>query len=168
MDVLQLLGLGSEWYAAMLFSQSRYAEALGYLTRAYDISLKINGEEHEQTVILLNDMGTVNCMVKEYDQAIQYLSKAVEIGNADREPIVSLSLKGIQRQFIAFVGKKLPDMLDLGSIHVNLGNTLILKGLYEEAEKSCNEGMRLAKSSEHDESIVEAEKCLERIKNMMS
>ena len=143
-DVLQLLGLGSEWYAAMLFSQSRYAEALSYLTRAYDISLKINGEEHEQTVILLNDMGTVNCMVKEYDQAIQYLSKAIEIG------------------------KKLPDMLDLGSIHVNLGNTLILKGLYEEAEKCCNEGMRLAKSREHDESIVEAEKCLERIKNMMS
>ncbi|XP_076247079.1 tetratricopeptide repeat domain 19 [Calliopsis andreniformis] len=141
-DVLQILGLSLEWYASMLFSQLQYADALNYLTQAYDISLKINGEEHEQTVILLNDLGTTNCMIKKYDQAIEYLSKAIDIG------------------------KKLPDLIDIGAVYVNLGNVLIAKGLYREAKKNCVQGMHLATVNNHDESKIEAEKCLERIKNL--
>ncbi|XP_076629945.1 tetratricopeptide repeat domain 19 isoform X1 [Colletes latitarsis] len=143
-DVLQLLGLNLEWYAAMLFSQSQYADAMKYLTQSYNISVQINGEEHEQTVVLLNDLGTVNCMLKEYDEAIKYLSKAIEIG------------------------KRLPDMTDIGSIHVNLGNAFIMKGLYEEAKKNCNQGKRLSKMKKHTEAILEAEECLERIKKLTS
>ncbi|XP_053978263.1 tetratricopeptide repeat protein 19 homolog, mitochondrial-like isoform X1 [Hylaeus volcanicus] len=143
-DVLQLLGLTLESYAAMLLLQSHYTDAMNYLTQAYDISVKINGEEHEQTVVLLNDLGTVNCMVKEYDQAIKYLSEATEIG------------------------KKLPEMSDIGTIQVNLGNAFIMKGLYEQAKKNCIEGKRLGKANNHKESVIEAEECLEKIKKLTS
>ncbi|XP_017882082.1 tetratricopeptide repeat protein 19 homolog, mitochondrial [Ceratina calcarata] len=143
-DVLQLLGLTLEKYATMLFTKSQYTNALNYFTQAYDISVKINGEANEQSVILLNDLGSVSHMLQKYDQAIGYLSKAAEFG------------------------KKLPDMGDLGSIYVNLGNALIAKGLYEEAEKRCKEGERLAKARDDKESINEAKKCLQQIKDLTS
>lgn len=141
-DALQLLGLNLEKYASMLFSQYRYTTALAYFTQALDVCVKLNGEEHEQTVVLLNDLGSVSFMLQKHDQAIDFLTKAVELG------------------------KKLPDMVDLGFIHVNLGNVLIAKGMYDEAEKSCGEGERLAKSRNDSESAVEAKKCLEMIEQL--
>lgn len=88
-DILQLLGLTLEKYASMLFSQSQYANAFEYFIQAYDISIKINGEKNEQTVILLNNLGSVCYMLQKYDQTIQYLSKAAELGNTN---IILLSL----------------------------------------------------------------------------
>ncbi|CAK9817031.1 Tetratricopeptide repeat protein 19 homolog, mitochondrial [Anthophora plagiata] len=143
-DVLQLLGLNLEKYASMLFSQSRYTAAHKYFIQAYDICIKINGEENEQTVILLNDLGSVNYMLQNYDKAVEYLTKAAEIG------------------------KKFPDMIDLGFIHVNLGNTLIEKGLYEEAKINCSKGERLAKNENNEKSMTEAKKCLEKIRGLIS
>lgn len=143
-DALQLLGITLEWYGSMLFSQSYYKEALNYFTQAYNICVKINGEEHDETVVLLSDLGSVNYMLQEYDQAIEYLSKALELG------------------------KKFPDMDHLSAVHINLGNILLLKGLYEEAKMNCNEGKRLAKDKNDNESMVEAEKCLEKIQNLLS
>lgn len=143
-DVLQLLGLNLEKYATMLFTTSQYTNALNYFTQAYDISVKINGEANEQSVILLNDLGSVSHMLQKYDQAIEYLSKAAELG------------------------KRLPDMVDLGSIYVNLGNALIAKGLYKEAEKRCSEGERIAKARDDKDSVNEAKKCLKQIKDLTS
>lgn len=79
-DAMLLLGMAFDWYAQMLLSQSRHTEALNYLLQAYDICKKVNGEEHEQTLVLLNDLGTVYCVRKEYDEAIRYLSAAAKIG----------------------------------------------------------------------------------------
>lgn len=70
-----------DWYARMLLSQSRYTEASKYFLQAYNISKKMYGEIHEQTVILLNDLGTVSYKQEKYDEAIEYLSAASEIGN---------------------------------------------------------------------------------------
>ncbi|XP_043592218.1 tetratricopeptide repeat protein 19 homolog, mitochondrial [Bombus pyrosoma] len=143
LDVLQLLGLNLEKYASMLFSQSQYNNALEYFTKAYDISIKINGEENEQTVILLNNLASVCYILQKYDETIKYLSKAAEIGN------------------------KLPDMVELGFIHVNLGHAFISKGLYEEAKKNCSKGENLAKARNDNETVVEAKKCLEQIESLI-
>ncbi|XP_078040145.1 tetratricopeptide repeat domain 19 [Augochlora pura] len=143
-NILKLLGLASEWYGSFLFAQSKYVDALRYLSDAYNIAVKILDKDDEQIVVLLNDLGIVNCMIKEYDQAIKYLTQATEIG------------------------KELPEMLDIGSIYVNLGNAYIAKGLYQEAKKNCKEGKRLAKEQNHKNSVDVAEKCLERIKKMMA
>lgn len=80
-DAVLLQGIAFDWYARILLSQSRYTEALNYLLQAYNICKKMNGEEHEQTVVLLNDLGTIYCVLEEYDEAIKYLSAAAKIGN---------------------------------------------------------------------------------------
>lgn len=80
-DAVSLQGMTFDWYAQMLLSQSRHTEAFNYFLQAYDICKKVNGEEHEQTVVLLNDLGTVSCIRGEYDEAIKYLSVATKIGN---------------------------------------------------------------------------------------
>ncbi|CAL7943261.1 unnamed protein product [Xylocopa violacea] len=141
-DVLQLLGLNLEKYGTMLFAQSQYTNAIKYFNQAYDISVKIHGEEDEQSIILLNDLGCVYYMLEKYDQAIECLSKTVELG------------------------KKLPDMDDLGSIHINLGKAFIAKGLYEEGKKSCSQAEYVARARNDATSIIEATKCLDLIKNL--
>jgi tetratricopeptide repeat protein 19 len=62
---------------------------------------------HEQTVVLLNDLGTISFLMGEQDQAIDYLSKAIEIG------------------------RHLPNMEDFSSVYVNLGNIYLQKRMYQ-------------------------------------
>ncbi|XP_025073229.1 tetratricopeptide repeat protein 19 homolog, mitochondrial isoform X2 [Pogonomyrmex barbatus] len=143
-DAILLQGMTFDWYARMLLSQSRHTEAFNYFLQAYDICKKVNGEKHEQTVVLLNDLGTISYIRGEYDEAVKYLSLAAEIG------------------------KNLSDMVDLGSIHVNLGNVFLKKGLYDEAKKSCQQGKIIAKNRDDNDSLLEANKCLKEIKRLLS
>lgn len=142
-NILILLAMTCDWYAQMLLSLGRYAEAHKYFEQSYNLCIKINGRVHEQTVNLLNYLGTVSCKMQEYDKAIEYLTTAIEIGRA------------------------LPDLIHLGSIHVNLGDVYLRKGLYSEAKKACTNGRIIAKKREDDESLVEADKCLADIKKLM-
>ncbi|KAL0121749.1 hypothetical protein PUN28_006904 [Cardiocondyla obscurior] len=143
-DAALLQGMAFDWYGQMLLSQSRYTEAFNLLLQAYDISKKMNGEEHEQTVVLLNDLGTICCMREQYDEAITYLSTAARIG------------------------ENLPDMPDLGAIHVNLGRAFLKKNLYDEGKKSCQRGRKIAKSRNDNDSLLEADKCLKEVKKLLS
>lgn len=67
-----------------------------------------------------------------------------------------------------FIGENLPDMVDLGSIHVNLGNVFLKKGLYDEAKKSCQRGRKIAKSRDNNDSLLEAIECLKKVKRLLS
>lgn len=87
-NAILLQGMAFDWYAQMLLSQSRHTEAFKYFLQAYDICKKVNGEEHEQTVILLNDLGTVCYIQGEYDEAIKYLSTAARIGSTNNWMII--------------------------------------------------------------------------------
>lgn len=59
-------------------------------------------------------------------------------------------------------------MTDLGSIHVNLGNTFLKKGLYDEAKRSCQAGRIIAKNRNDNDSLLEADECLKEIKRLLS
>lgn len=59
-------------------------------------------------------------------------------------------------------------MADLGAIHVNLGSTYMKKGLYDEAKKSCEKGLKIAKTRNDEECIVEANECLDAIEKFLS
>ncbi|XP_046736144.1 tetratricopeptide repeat protein 19 homolog, mitochondrial [Diprion similis] len=143
-DVIILWAMTMDWYARLLLTQSKHDKAFEYFLKAYEVSLKINGEKHEQTAVLLNDLGTISFMKGDNNGAIDYLTKATEIG------------------------KDLPEMEELGSIHVNLGNVFMKKGLYDAAKKSCQEGWRLSKSRKNRESLVEANDCLDEINKLVS
>lgn len=67
-----------------------------------------------------------------------------------------------------FLGENLPDMVDLGSIHINLGNVFLKKGLYDKAKRSCQKGRKIAKSRDDNDSVLEADKCLEEVKRLLS
>lgn len=58
-------------------------------------------------------------------------------------------------------------MIHIASVHINLGNVYLKKGLYLNAKKACYEGQRIAKNNEDEESLVEANKCLDDIKKLL-
>lgn len=70
--------------------------------------------------------------------------------------------------YILFPGNNLPDMTDLGSIHVNLGNIFLKKGLYDEAKRSCQAGRIIAKNRNDNDSLLEADECLKEVKRLLS
>lgn len=69
---------------------------------------------------------------------------------------------------VLFLGKNLPDMVDMAWIHVNLGNVFLKKGLYDEARKSCLKGKKIAKANNDNDSLLQADECLKEIKNLLS
>ncbi|KAJ8680903.1 hypothetical protein QAD02_016690 [Eretmocerus hayati] len=144
LDIIALWGMNLDWYSHMLLAINRYSEAMKLLEKAYDVCVQLNGELHEQSIILLNDLGSVSFLKGNLDDAEVYLRKATEIGD------------------------KLSDMEDLASIHINLGNVLMKKGLLDEAKRSCSRGWIMAKSKKDPESQSEAKNCLDEVVNMMS
>ncbi|XP_075212030.1 tetratricopeptide repeat domain 19 [Lycorma delicatula] len=141
-DVLTLWAMTLDWYARFLQQKSRFNEALVFYKKAYDMCVKLNGEIHEQNVILLNDIGTITFLKGDKDDALDYMIKAIEIG------------------------KHLPNMEDFSSVYVNLGNIYLQKGMFEEAKKSCTEGFQNATRHKNEEGIKEANICLEEIKKL--
>lgn len=94
-DVLVLWAMSLDWYARMLLAQSKYRQALNCFEQAYHLCLRVHGREHEQTVILLNDLGTICCLAGDNDRAINYLTSAAEIGEqpgSDRDLIINSTL----------------------------------------------------------------------------
>lgn len=143
-DVIMLWGMAMDWYARMLLSQLKHGEAFKYFLKAYQVCVKINGQEHEQTVVLLNDLGSISFLKGDNEGAVDYFTQATEIG------------------------KKLPDMEELATIHVNLGNVFIKRGMFDAAKKSCQEGWNLSKRRNNQESLVEANDCLEEINKLLA
>ncbi|KAG8247299.1 Tetratricopeptide repeat protein 19, mitochondrial [Homalodisca vitripennis] len=142
-DVLMLWGMTLDWYARFLHEQNRLEEAFTNYKKAYEMCVRLNGEVHEQTVILLNDLGTISFLRGDNDSAIYYMTKAVE------------------------TGRHLPNMEDFSSVYVNLGSIYMQKEMYEEAQKSCKEGLKNAKRHKNEEGLKEATICLEELKNFL-
>ncbi|KYM98145.1 hypothetical protein ALC62_11135, partial [Cyphomyrmex costatus] len=101
-NFLKAVYITFDWYTRMLLSQSRYAEAINYLLRAYDVK------------------------------------------------------------------KNLPDIIDLGSIHVNLGSVLLKKGLYNEAKECCQQGKKIAESRDDNDPLFKADEYLKEVKRLLS
>ncbi|XP_014247885.1 tetratricopeptide repeat protein 19 homolog, mitochondrial [Cimex lectularius] len=142
-DTLLLWAMTLDWYARFLLDRERFSEALNYFNQAYQMSLKVNGEVHEQTVVLLNDLGTISYLIGDADSAMTFLTKAVEIG------------------------KHLPNMWDLSSVYINLGNIYMQKKMFEEAKKHCKEGWQNATRHNNQEGVNEANVCLQQLSHMI-
>ncbi|RZF42170.1 hypothetical protein LSTR_LSTR004319 [Laodelphax striatellus] len=141
-DLLTLWAMSLDWYARFLQQQNRLDEALAYYKKAYAMCVKLHGEIHEESVVLLNDIGTISYLKGDKDEALTYMTRAIE------------------------VGKHLPNMEDFSSVYVNLGNIYLKKGLYDEAKKYCSEGYKNAKRHDNPEGLKEAGICLEEIKKI--
>jgi tetratricopeptide repeat protein 19 len=140
-DTLLLWAMALDWYARFLVDVNRLPEAFEYFKKAYHLCVKMNGVYHEETVVLLYDLGTICFVRNDLDNAIFYLTQAVSIGN------------------------KLPDMEDFGSVLINLGTVYMNKGMLKEAKQVYQDAMTNAKKHNNIEVLREANRCLDELKS---
>jgi len=140
-DTMLLWAMTLDWYARFLVDANRLPEAFEYFKKAYDLCVQMNGVNNEETVVLLNDLGTICFVQNDFDSAISYLTEAVAIGN------------------------KLPDMKDLGSVLINLGTVYMKKGMMKEAKQFYQDAWKNAKKHNNAEVLKEASSCLDELKS---
>jgi tetratricopeptide repeat protein 19 len=56
---------------------------------------------------------------------------------------------------------------EISSIHVNLGNVYMKKGLLNEAKQSCMKGWKLSKKKKNNELLEEANLCLQEVNKLL-
>ncbi|KAK8746873.1 hypothetical protein OTU49_016872 [Cherax quadricarinatus] len=141
-DTLLLWAMSMDWYARFLLNIKKYDLAKKHFVKAYEMSERINGLGHEQTAVLLNDIGSVCSLQKDYTEAIEYLEKAIDAARECKS-------------------------LDIGSFYVNLGTVYLQQSMIAEAERCCKEGLILSKKMENKDATEEAKICLEEIQNLL-
>lgn len=127
-DELALLGWSYDWFAKHLLNSNDYTGAADMLQRAMEISSKVLGELHDQTLILSNDIGTTMAMNNAPEEGRMFIKKAVQ--------------GAIQSQ-----------SNELASFYVNLGLVNLKLRKLHEAKRYCEYSMELAsKNREHHNS----------------
>lgn len=143
---LALLGWSYDWFAKYLLTINDFDGAGVMLKRALDISMKVLGPLHDQTLILLNDVGTTMAMNNEPGEGIAFLQRAVE--------------GAIESQ-----------STELASFYVNLGLVNLNLRKFNEAKRYCEYSIEIAtKNSEHHNSmeiIKLSRNCLGELKRLI-
>ncbi|KAK7076850.1 Tetratricopeptide repeat protein 19, mitochondrial [Halocaridina rubra] len=142
-DTLLLWAMSMDWYARFLLSLKKYELAKKHFLKAFEMSERVHGPGHPQTAVLLNDIGSVCSLQKNYTDAITYLERAIYVAREAQSP-------------------------DIASFYVNLGAVYLQQGMLAEAEKHCKEGLKLAKNYKNEEALEEAKSCLEEISSVKS
>nr|XP_042899161.1 tetratricopeptide repeat protein 19 homolog, mitochondrial isoform X2 [Parasteatoda tepidariorum] len=137
-DTILLWAMSMDWYAKHLLSVGMLKEAKENFQKAFYISEKLNGPSHPQTLVLMNDIGSVQSLLKEYSSAIETF-----------EMVIKRS-----------VGS---DSNDVPAFYCNLGATYLQIGDVERGETACKMALRLAKKSEHSDAQSDAEECLAEV-----
>uniref|UniRef100_T1IUQ4 Uncharacterized protein n=1 Tax=Strigamia maritima TaxID=126957 RepID=T1IUQ4_STRMM len=138
-DTKLLWAMSVDYYARHLMKNSRLAKARYYFEQALTVSTEVNGKNHPQTVVLLNDLGSLYSLLKDPEMAVTYLKEAISVGTEINSP-------------------------DLPSFYCNLGAVYLQTGKYEDARSMCEQGRRLAIKIGNKEAEVEADDCLRELK----
>jgi tetratricopeptide repeat protein 19 len=118
-DAQMLYGIIQDWYSQFLLDKGEVGKALVHLKQAYDSCKRTKGRDSEQSMLLLNDLGTTSFRAGDVESAQGYLKEAIS------------------------VGRSVDDKSHLGVIHANLGLILVQKGVAKEAEMYCKEAWKL-------------------------
>lgn len=129
-------------YAYFQYSMGKLDEALKYFKKTYALTQVIYGEQDEQIVLLLNNIGTISKHKGNLDDALKYFHEAEKIG------------------------KKLPNMKNFSFVYLNLAYCYMESNLLVEAHKYCEFAMRNAASHEYAEGTKEAEDCITKVKEL--
>lgn len=143
---LALLGWSYDWFAKHLIAMNDFNGATDMLRKALEISTKVLGPIHDQTLILLNDVGTTLAMNNAPEEGKTFIKKAVE-------------------------GAIKSQSKELASFYVNLGLVnLKLKNL-SEAKRYCEYSIELSsKHREHHNSqevIMLSKSCLNEVEKLL-
>lgn len=145
-DELALLGWSYDWFAKHLLAMNDYGGAADMLQRAVQISSLVLGPLHDQTLILLNDIGTTLAMNNSPEEGQIFIRKAVEgaIANQSKE---------------------------LASFYVNLGLVNLKLSKLDEAKRYCEYSMELAKKNRdhyNTQEVIElSQTCLDEVRKLL-
>lgn len=143
---LALLGWSYDWLSKQLIAMNDFNEAVEILQKALEISTKILGPLHDQTLILLNDVGTTMAMNNSPEEGKTFITKAVE-------------------------GALESKSKELASFYVNLGLVNLQLRKLSEAKRYCEYSIELALKNQDNHNTSEVVKlsrsCLDEIKILL-
>uniref|UniRef100_A0A8D0L3B3 Tetratricopeptide repeat domain 19 n=1 Tax=Sphenodon punctatus TaxID=8508 RepID=A0A8D0L3B3_SPHPU len=95
-----LLGMSLDSYARYLLANQQLAVAQRMYEKALQISRDVQGEMHRQTVVLMNDLGTVLDAQGHYDDAYTYVKRAAELAREMEHPEAHMVLNNLAGIFL--------------------------------------------------------------------
>nr|CAG4635470.1 EOG090X06TI [Artemia franciscana] len=141
-DTLLLTGLCLDWYARYLMGHMKLDEASANFQKAFELCSKVHGLQHDQSLVLLNDMASVLALKGNAAAAEEKMKDVISIGEK------------IQSEHMP-------------AFYVNLGSIYMQNKSYEKSRDACAKGVNLAKKMDNKEYIEEAETCLEELRKAM-
>ncbi|XP_023223947.1 tetratricopeptide repeat protein 19, mitochondrial-like [Centruroides sculpturatus] len=141
-NTLVLWAMGIDWYARHLMDRGYLQDAQKYFEKALAVSERINGASHPQTLVLINDIGSVASLRKDFDSAVEMFKTAIERSKENETP-------------------------DLSSFYCNLGTTYIRKGEPVLARSACHTALKLAKKFKNKLASEDAKECLQELENIV-
>lgn len=144
---LALLGWSYDWFARHLLAVNDFNGAASMLQKAVDISSRVLGPLHDQTLTLLNDVGTTLAMNNAPEKGKTFIQKAVE--------------GAIESQ-----------SKEIASFYVNLGLVNLRLKQLSDAKRYCEFAIELAsKNREHynsDEVMRLSRYCLKEVEQLLN
>ncbi|GAB1604914.1 tetratricopeptide repeat protein 19, mitochondrial-like isoform X1 [Argonauta hians] len=137
-DTEALLGVCLDSYGRYLLRLSDYDKAEKMLSDSFSIAKKCLGESHQQTLVIMTNLGVANIFKKNYTLAEQLILKAIQIG----EDI---------------------DAEEISALYCNLGAVYLAQIQMEKAYEACLKGMASAKRHNNSIAVKKAKTCLEKV-----
>lgn len=129
-------------YAYFQYNLGKLDKAMEFFKRTYELTREIQGEQHEEVVLLLNNLGTIAKHKGNLDEALSYFHEAEKIG------------------------KLLPDMKNFSFVYLNLAYCCMEAKLLHEAHKYCQFAEGNAAKQGHQGGLKESEDCIAKVKEL--
>lgn len=133
-DTVLLWAMSLDWFARYLLACGMLKEAKENFQRALEVSEKVNGVSHPQSLVLLNDIGSVHSLLKEHDLAIANFKRAIQMSDSDST--------------------------DVPAFYCNLGATYLQTGNKSKGEAACRTALTLARKLKNTDAESDALDCL--------
>ncbi|XP_062552573.1 tetratricopeptide repeat protein 19 homolog, mitochondrial [Armigeres subalbatus] len=141
-EIMELWGITKNWYAQLLMELKRFTEARDCFKQAYDAYTQIHGTLTEEGLTILNNLSVACSNLEDYASAEKYLLEAIRLAS------------------------KIPDLSEEGVYRANLGLLYLQQGMLNQAKELCAFAWKYGKQHSHEETVIQANYCLEQIKAM--
>ena len=155
-DTLALYTLVLSWFGDFVHRKGDFTQALNLFQQSHVISVKINGEHHPHSLLQLNNMAASYTLMNRLEDAVDCLNKALILA---REVKMDDGLKDLPYYFINLANVYLTQVEK---------SSADAKELLEMAASSSEEAFKLAKMIRSRDAMLQAKKCLEKIKHYQS
>uniref|UniRef100_A0A182K1A1 MalT-like TPR region domain-containing protein n=1 Tax=Anopheles christyi TaxID=43041 RepID=A0A182K1A1_9DIPT len=141
-EIRELWGITKNWYAQLLMESKRFAEAKQAFLQAYEAYTEIHGMLTEEGLTILNNLSVACSNLEDYASAERFLKEAIALA------------------------AQIPNLSEAGVYKANLGLLYLQQGLLRQASEFCTFAWRYGTQHKHEETVIQANYCLEQIKAM--